>query len=155
LKNCPDDYISRWFSVFHRLYLSYVYEGLREYDIGSGQIMFLLELYYCDGISQEELSSYLSIDGANTTRAIKKLEDEGYVIRKQDEKDKRIKRIYLTEKALEIKPKILGLIDEWENILLGKLTKVERQVLRYILKKIGHANVENNRCSICTKGCCE
>lgn len=46
-------------------------------------------------IKQEELSSYLSIDGANTTRAIKKLEKEGYVIRKQDEKDRRVKRIYL------------------------------------------------------------
>ncbi len=129
MKNCPDDYISRWFSVFHRLYLSFVYEGLKEYNIGSGQIMFLLELYYCDGISQEELSSYLSIDGANTTRAIKKLEEEGYVIRKQDEKDRRVKRIYLTDKAMDIKPKVLGLINEWENTLLENLTRVEKEVL--------------------------
>lgn len=154
MKNCPDDYISRWFSVFHRLYLSFVYEGLKEYNIGSGQIMFLLELYYCDGISQEELSSYLSIDGANTTRAIKKLEEEGYVIRKQDEKDRRVKRIYLTDKAMDIKPKVLGLINEWENTLLENLTRVEKEVLGELLKKIGHAKVDNNRCSICNKDCC-
>lgn len=154
LKNCPDNYISRWFSVFHRLYLSFVYEGLREYNIGSGQIMFLLELYHCDGISQEELSSYLSIDGANTTRAIKKLEKEGYVIRRQDEKDKRVKRIYLTEKAMEIKPRILDLMNQWESSLLENLTKVEKQVISELLKKIGHAKAEKNRCDNCEKGCC-
>ncbi|NLX61192.1 MAG: MarR family transcriptional regulator [Tissierellia bacterium] len=153
MRNCPDDYISRWFSVFHRLYLSFVYEGLKEYNIGSGQIMFLLELYYCDGVSQEELSSYLSIDGANTTRAINKLEKEGYVIRKQDEKDRRVKRIYLTKKAMDIKPKVLGLINQWESLLLENLTKVEKQVLNDLLKKIGHARVENNRCQICEKDC--
>ncbi|NLY67915.1 MAG: MarR family transcriptional regulator [Tissierellia bacterium] len=153
MRNCPDDYISRWFSVFHRLYLSFVYEGLEEYNIGSGQIMFLLELYYCDGISQEELSSYLSIDGANTTRAINKLEKEGYVVRKQDEKDRRVKRIYLTKKAMDIKPKVLGLINQWENLLLENLTKVEKQVLSELLKKIGHAKVENNRCEMCKRDC--
>lgn len=153
MRNCPDEYISRWFSVFHRLYLSYIYEGLKEYEIGSGQIMFLLELYYCDGVSQEELSSYLSIDGANTTRAIKKLEKEGYVVRKQDEKDRRKKRIYLTEKAIKMKPKIFNLIEQWENSLSESLTKAERKALGEILKKMGHSKVENNRCVICQNNC--
>lgn len=153
LKNCPDDYIGRWFSVFHRLSISYVYEGLKEYNIGSGQIMFLLELYYCDGVSQEELSSYLSIDRANTTRAIKKLEQEGYVIRKPDEDDKRIKRMYLTDKAMEIKPKILDLMNQWENRLLGNLTYEESQTFINLIKKIGHTVVDNDRCAICNKNC--
>ncbi|MBZ2175567.1 MarR family transcriptional regulator [Schnuerera sp. xch1] len=154
MKNCPDDYIGRWFSVLHRLSLSFVYEGLKEYNIGSGQIMFLLELYYCDGISQEKLSSYLSIDGSNTTRAIKKLEQEGYVIRRPDENDKRIKRIYLTDKAIDIKPKVLDLMNKWENKLLNNLTGMEGQVFVDLIKRMGHSIVDNNRCAICDKDCC-
>jgi DNA-binding MarR family transcriptional regulator len=67
MAKCPDDFIGRWFSVLHRSSISYMTNELKSYKIGSGQIMFLLELYYCDGINQEELSSFLSIDKANTT----------------------------------------------------------------------------------------
>ncbi len=154
LKNCPDDYAGRWFSVFHRLPLSYITDGLKDYNIGSGQIMFLLELFYFDGISQEELSSYLNIDRANTARAISKLEKEGYVMRKQDEKDKRIKRIYLTDKAMEIKPMVLELMNQWENTMLKSLTRVEREVFINLLKKVGHSLFDNERCLICGKDCC-
>lgn len=155
LKNCPDEYVGRWFSVLHRLSISYITEGLKDYNIGSGQVMFLLELYYCDGISQEKLSSYLNIDGANTTRAIRKLEEEGYVVRRQDEEDRRVKKIYLTDKALEIKPIVLNLINQWENRLTRKLTRVEREVFVDLLKKIGHSVVDNDRCIVCGKDCCK
>lgn len=155
LKNCPDDYISRWFSVLHRMPLGDIYETLKDYNIGSGQILFLLELYYCDGISQERLSSYLNIDCANTTRAVKKLEQEGYVVRKQDEEDKRVKKIYLTEKAMEIKPKVFDLMNQWESKLFSNLTRVEREVFIDLLKKMGHTVVDNDRCLICDNNCCK
>jgi DNA-binding MarR family transcriptional regulator len=153
LEKCPDEYAGRWFSVFHRLPLSFLSEGLKDYNISSGQVMFLLELYYLDGINQEELSSYLNIDEANTTRAIKKLEKEGYVIRKRDEEDRRVKRIYLTEKALEIKPKVLDLMNQWEEKMLKSLTSVEREVFIDLLKKVGHSLSDNGRCLICGKNC--
>ncbi len=153
MEKCPDEYAGRWFSVFHRLPLSFLSEGLKDYNISSGQVMFLLELYYLDGISQEELSSYLNIDEANTTRAIKKLEKEGYVIRKRDEEDRRVKRIYLTEKALEIKPKVLDLMNQWEEKMLKSLTSVEREVFIDLLKKVGHSLSDNGRCLICGKNC--
>lgn len=154
MKKCPDDYIGRWFSVLHRLSISHVVKGLKEFNIGSGQIMFLLELYHCDGVNQEELSSYLNIDGANTTRAIKKLEQEGYVIRKADVNDKRAYRVYLTSKALEIKPQILALLKEWEDTFLQDLSVEERAALLDLLKKIGHSIFDNPRCGMCNNNCC-
>ena len=42
--------------------------------------MFLLELYKKDGKNQEELSEKLNIDKGTTARAIKKLEEEGFLI---------------------------------------------------------------------------
>lgn len=153
MQKCPDDFIGRWFSVLHRLSVSHVLKGLKEFNIGSGQIMFLLELYYCDGVNQEELSSYLSIDGANTTRAINKLEQEGYVVRQADQRDKRAYRIYLTEKALKIKPEILALMKDWEDALLSDLSSEERKLFVELLKKIGHTMVDNPRCISCEDNC--
>lgn len=153
MKRCPDEYISRWFSILHRLSLSHIYNGLKELKIGSGQVMFLLELYYQDGVNQEELSRLLNIDGANTARAIKKLEQEGYVRREQDPNDKRAYLIYLTEKAAAMKPQIFELIRSWEETLLENLSREERIVFSSLLKKIGHTVADNLRCQGCEFHC--
>ncbi len=153
MKKCPDQYIMRWFSILHRLFLGHVHEGLKEFNIGSGQIMFLLELYYQDDVNQEALSRYLSIDGANTTRAIKKLEQEGYVTRQQDQADKRAYKIFLTDKAIEIKPQIFALISDWEDRLFQDLSAEERIVFTGLLKRVGHSVADNFRCQVCDTDC--
>ncbi|MFB5066118.1 MAG: MarR family winged helix-turn-helix transcriptional regulator [Candidatus Wallacebacter cryptica] len=153
MKKCPDEYISRWFSILHRLSLSYVYDGLKKFNIGSGQVMFLLELYYQGGVSQEELSRLLNIDGANTTRAVRKLEQEGYVRREQNPQDRRAYQIFLTEKALALKPEIFQLIRNWEDTLLQNLSEEERAVFSTLLKRIGHTVADNLRCKGCDFDC--
>lgn len=150
MEKCPDDYISRWFSVLHRLSISYVCNGLKEFNIGSGQIMFLIELYHGDGISQEELSSCLSIDRANTTRAISKLEHEGYILRKIDENDRRAYKIYVTEKGLAIKSQILDLMNGWESVVSDALSEEEKAVFIGMLKKVGCSVVDHRRFTSCS-----
>lgn len=149
MKRCPDEYLGRWFSVLHRLSIRHVTQGLKKFNIGSGQIMFLLELYYSDGVRQEELSTFLNIDGANTTRAIKKLEEVGYITRKQDQEDKRAYRVFLTENAMEIKDELFSLMRSWEEELLSALTREEQSIFIELLKKIGHSFAEHDRCIFC------
>lgn len=149
MKKCPDEYLGRWFSILHRLTMSQVAQGLKEYGIGSGQVMFLLELYYADGVRQEDLTTLLNIDGANTTRAIAKLVQEGYVVRKPDEQDGRAYRVYLTEKALQIKPELFKLLKDWDEQLLSALTPQEKNEFIRLLKKMGHSLSESNRCLYC------
>lgn len=149
MKKCPDDYLGRWFSILHRMSMSHVTQGLKEYNIGSGQIMFLLELYYCDGVRQEELSNLLHIDRANTTRAIAKLEKEGYVVRQPDPEDGRAYRIFLTEKALQIKPELFSLLRSWDEKLLSALDSHEKELFVQLLKKMGHVASDSQRCVFC------
>lgn len=149
MKRCPDDYLGRWFYVLHRLSMRHVTQGLKKFNIGSGQIMFLLELYYSDGVRQEELSTFLNIDGANTTRAITKLEEVGYVIRKQDQEDKRAYRVFLTEKAIAIKDELFSLMRSWEEELLSALSREEQITFIELLKKIGHSFAQHDRCIFC------
>lgn len=149
MKKCPDDYLGRWFSILHRLSMRHITQGLKKFNIGSGQIMFLLELYYTDGVRQEELSSLLNIDGANTTRAISKLVEEGYVVRRPDEEDGRAFRVFLTEKALLIRPDLFALMRGWEERLLKDLSDEEQQQFISLLKKVGHSISEHDRCIFC------
>jgi DNA-binding MarR family transcriptional regulator len=49
--------------------------------------------------SQDEVASILKVDKGTAARAIAKLETEGYVERKVFTTDKRIEKLYLTDKA--------------------------------------------------------
>ena len=47
-----------------------------------------------DGIKQEEMASSLNIDKGTTARAIKKLEEEGYIYRQKDKEDNRAQLVF-------------------------------------------------------------
>jgi len=52
---------------------------LKSYGIGSGQYVFLVKIHENPGISQKELSKLVKIDKATTAKALKKLEQKGYI----------------------------------------------------------------------------
>ena len=93
-------------------------------------------LYKHDRVNQEALAEQLHIDKATVARALKKLEKEGYVIRKTDEKDKRNYNIHLTEKAKKLRPKINTILRTWTQQLLMEINDDEREILYNLLEKI-------------------
>lgn len=129
-------YIAKYISQLNRKARSFVNKGVSKFGIKSGQIMFLIDLYKKDGKSQEEISESLQIDKASTAKAIRKLEEEGYVTRAKDKEDKRFNSIYLTEKSKELKKDIYGVFDEWHNTIGQCLTAEEELLLRQLLEKV-------------------
>ena len=107
--------IGRYISQIYRKGNSFISKEISKFGIGSGQIMFLMQLYKKDGISQEELAENLHIDKGTTCRAIKKLEEESFLIRVKDENDKRAYKLYLTEKSKDMEDNIKGILYEWEK----------------------------------------
>lgn len=138
--------IGRLISILHRQSQIYINCVLKEYAITSAEYAFLLYLYRKDGLTQDDLSTYLYIDKSATARAIKSLEEKGYIIRNKDSVDKRCNRVYLSEKAKshedEIKRRVLRwsefltedmdeeTIDMTFTILEGMVEKVERTKLK-------------------------
>ncbi|UUZ82713.1 MarR family transcriptional regulator [Paenibacillus sp. P26] len=129
--------ISRWVSLLYRYGQMYIGDRLKDYDIGRGQHIFLNALYKEDGLSQEELSSYLKIDKGTTAKAIKKLEEQGYVTRTIRDDDRRTYRIFLTGKALGIKDEVRGVLADWRNILSHGFTEEEKQAALDLLERMG------------------
>lgn len=128
--------IGKWISIIYRYGQSYIEKRLAPYNIGSGQYIFLLILFRKDGISQEALSNNFNIDKGTTARAIKKLEKEGYVVRKVDINDRRAYKIYVTDKARQIKPILYKVLSDWTNILGLDLTEEETAFVLSILEKM-------------------
>lgn len=135
--------IGRWISILYRYRQNYLSKRLDPFNIGSGQYFFLLVLSKNNGISQEGLSDFLKIDKATTAKAIKKLEDEGYVAREVDAADKRAYQVYLTQKGWEVLPLIEKYINDWEKLVTIGFTENESQLLEGLLEKMAQ-----NACQI-------
>ena len=128
--------LGKYILQIYRWGRAFINKGLLEYDMGYGQMLFLLQLYKQDGISQEDLTKKLSIDKGTTARSIKKLEQEGFVVRSKDEHDKRAYKIFLTDKSKEKQETVCNVLQDWEDILTENITEEERDTLINILKKI-------------------
>jgi len=130
--------VGKLISCIHRYTHIHMHKKMETYGIGSGQLFFLTRLYRHEGINQETLAEILSVDKATCARAIKKLEEQGFVIRKRDETDKRSYQILLTDKAKKLKPQIKQTLQEWTRNLLKGFTKKEQQQLFNYLERIEH-----------------
>ena len=71
----------------------------RETGVSAGTWFTLALLAREDGMSQGELSQRFDIDPSRVTRLTKRLEREGLLRKKRDLGDKRVVRMYLTDKG--------------------------------------------------------
>jgi DNA-binding MarR family transcriptional regulator len=136
--------IGRLVSILHRNSQIYFNHVLKDFNITSSEYSFLLYLFHNDGIIQDDLSNYLCIDKAATARAIKSLEEKGYVTRNKDTLDKRCNRVYLTEMAKSYSQDIINRVLHWSEILSENMDKETKDIvynsLESMVKKVEQMN---------------
>lgn len=125
----------KYISCIHRRVQAYINKQLSFYNIGSGQYQYLLKIYKNDGLSQKQLSEDFCIDKATTAKAIKKLIDEQYIVRIDDKFDKRVNRIYITDKGKNLVPIIKNILMDIDNKLNDGFSYEERIKGTLLLKK--------------------
>jgi DNA-binding MarR family transcriptional regulator len=114
----------------------YIDRALRQYDLGNGQYRILNLLYNNNGLFQEEIARYLRIDKAAVTKAVQKLLKEEYIRREVNSEDRRVQRVYLTEKSITIQNDLLKIFQDWEDILLNGFDNEETAILKRYLQKM-------------------
>jgi len=82
------------------------------FDISYEQWSVLVHLYREDGQTQQALARTAVKDKAAVTRLLNGLEKKNIVLRIPDRNDKRSNFVYLTNKAKEIKPHLVGFVEE-------------------------------------------
>lgn len=141
------DNTGRYVSVTYRHMISYMGKKMEPLHIGPGQYTYLFALYLEDGQTQQSLSNRMLVDKSATARAVDKLEELGYVERKPDNIDKRSYRVFLTQKAVEIKPQLEAVVEEVQEILLGNLSDEEKNILKTLLQKLSRNMIQATRSS--------
>ena len=82
---------------------------VRELGLTRSQWWVLTHLFRKEGLTQSELADVLELEKASLCRLLDRLESKGWVRREADGRDRRVKRIYLTE-AVEPSMKVMRAI---------------------------------------------
>ena len=111
-------------------------ELLANIDLYVGQEMFLLQLWERDGLGLSEMAELVHVQPATASRMLDRMEAGGLVERRQDAKDGRVSRIYLTQEGRNLHQPVLDMWAELENISMANLTTDERILLRRLLLQV-------------------
>ncbi len=112
-------------SVLYRNINKYFDKHLMSYKLGSSQLLSLLQIYENEGISMQKLAQITELDKGTTTKSIQKLVDYGYVDIRSDEDDRRIKRLFTTEKTNGIIQELYQIRNDCVRTLSQNLTEEE------------------------------
>ncbi|MEF3352816.1 MarR family transcriptional regulator [Paenibacillus sp. GYB006] len=115
----------------------------KEYDLTKGQYLYLVRICENPGIIQEKLAEMIKVDRTTASRAIKKLEINGFIEKKEDDQNKKIKKLFPTKKGKNIYPFIIRENDYSNKVALSGFSENEIETIYNLLQKV-RKNVEKD-----------
>ncbi|HZG72742.1 MAG TPA: MarR family transcriptional regulator [Chondromyces sp.] len=115
----------------------------KEHDLTKGQYLYLVRICENPGIIQEKLAEMIKVDRTTAARAIKKLEMKGFIERRDDEHNKKIKKLFPTEKGNEVFPFIKRENDHSNRVALEGFSEEEAEIIFKLLQRV-RKNVEKD-----------
>ncbi len=100
------------------------------------KVEILYHIHQRQELSQLELQHLLALDGAAVTRHLKRLEQEGLIIRNKKEQDKRVTYIGLTGQGVQELEVLTKQREVFQNKLLREFTDEEIVALTSALQRM-------------------
>lgn len=113
----------------------------KEYDLTKGQYLYLVRICENPGIIQEKLAEMIKVDRTTAARAILKLEMNGFIEKINDEHNKKIKKLFPTEKGNHVFPFIKRENDHSNSVALAGFSKDEAATMLNLLQRVRN-NIE-------------
>lgn len=114
------------------------YEQTFAQKLYPGQPQMLVYLKHFEGISQKELAQKHRTKPASISGMLQNLEKQNLIIRTPDKKDKRILRVYLTDKGKDLSNQAEKFIDEVAEDVFFNFTSEEKESYFSILEKMSN-----------------
>lgn len=115
----------------------------KEFDLTKGQYLYLVRICENPGIIQEKLAEMIKVDRTSAARSIKKLEANGFIEKKNDEHNKKIKKLFPTEKGEAVYPVLIRENQYSDSIALAGFSEEEEQTLLLLLERT-RRNIEKD-----------
>ncbi|GEO78635.1 MarR family transcriptional regulator [Companilactobacillus mindensis DSM 14500] len=110
------------------------HDGLSKNNLTYPQYLVIVALYEYKQVTVKELGKLLSLDSGTLTPLLKRLENEGLVVRKRSQEDERVVNVHLTDQGIEKRESI----NKLPEILVEKsgFTEDEWNTLENLSKKL-------------------
>jgi DNA-binding MarR family transcriptional regulator len=108
----------------------------REVQLSKGQYIYLVRIFENEGIIPERLAERIKVDRTTLSRAVKKLEENGFILKESDKENKKIKHLYTTAKGKQAVQLIIRENNYSNKVAIQQLSALERKNLAEMLKKI-------------------
>ena len=146
LKNTDSKFlpVGKLVSMIARGHAIYINHHIAEYGLSATQLHLLYEISKQDDLNQEKISVRCNLNKGAVARSIKKLEDNGFVVRQIDENNRRQNKVSLTKKGNETLKKAVKILNQWEDEVILEKGYIEKELLQQILKEIAIKTIELN-----------
>ena len=138
MKSClPDDIpFGAVVSLVNRSKFVFLNNRLRPLGLSAGQFPVLMLLAKEQNIMQDRLVRHYNLDKGTIARAVRKLEDGGYIRRITDPGNRRAVRLFLTGKGEGAIPLLQAINREWEDQISAGLSKDEGRALHSLMHRV-------------------
>jgi DNA-binding MarR family transcriptional regulator len=90
-----------------------------------------------EGISQRDLAEMLHLSPPRVSAILQTLEERGALVRRADEVDRRLARVFLTDEGRRQEKEQRGVLGEYVARTLGAFSEADRRDLARLLGKLG------------------
>lgn len=135
--------VGKLIAIIEKNQVLYLNRQLERFNINSSQLHFLFEISHQKKINQDKIASRCTIDKGTVARSVKKLEDNDLVKREVDEKNRRQKKVSLTNKGEETLNQAIKLLNELEKTVYDN-SYIETEDFKKALKEIAIKAIELN-----------
>lgn len=111
-------------------------QQLRKLNLYPGQERIVYYLMKNNGLSQSELCERLGVKPSTVAVMLKRMKDTGLFEKVSDKNDKRVVRIFLTDKGKEVYKEINMFHKHLGKLFFENISEEERIILKRILIKI-------------------
>jgi DNA-binding MarR family transcriptional regulator len=111
----------------------HIIKGLDEFGVNMAQSFVLFCLLDNDGSTLSEIGIRAQIENSSLTTMVDKLERDGLVERRLSAQDRRVIRLYLTEKGRDMGQEILSIGQELNNKFTSELGDISGDFMKGLL----------------------
>ncbi|HSI66458.1 MAG TPA: MarR family transcriptional regulator [Planococcus sp. (in: firmicutes)] len=115
----------------------------KEFDLTKGQYLYVVRICENPGIIQEQLIDLIKVDRSSATRALQKLEGNGFIEKQDDPGNKKTKKLFPTEKGKAVYPFIIGENAYSELVALKGFSETETAAAFELLQRM-RKNIEKD-----------
>jgi len=109
---------------------------LKPYNLTNMQHLVLEGLWYKPGVTAAELGKILILDKATLSGVLDRMVDGGWITKEQDNEDRRVFHIFPSDKACQLKDKLINERKEANRYLLRDFSMEEQILLRHFLRSL-------------------